>query len=201
MSGPVEPWEFKICKEIYGNTLEKVMEYERCLEHYCAKCLTMPDAAFQYMCQTIVSWCCTACCPSGKQLISEEQESGTDHSTKKLRADLDTTLDNMKNMMNDLYKFIAGPSHGKVWKEVVNRKVKPLKEIILEATEEHKRKAEENRRKKNIVIYKAMESAATDSESRKKEDEKIVEIFKSNIEMEDKQIVKTIDTVGKPTRI
>ena len=174
------------------------MEYERCREHYCAKCLKMPDAAYQYMCQTIVSCCCTACCPSVKQLISEEQESGIDHSTKKIRADLDTTLDNMKNMMNCLYKFIAGPSHGKVdeqtgvWKEVVNRKVKPLKEIILEATEEHKREAEENRRKKNIVIYKAMESAATDSESRTKEDEKIDENFLSSIEMEDKQIVKTI---------
>ena len=50
----------------------------------------------------------------------------------------------------------------------MNRKVKPLKEIILEATEEQKREeAEENRRKKNIVIYKAKESAATYSESRK----------------------------------
>ena len=72
------------------------------------------------------------------QLISEEQESGT--------------MDNMKNMMNDLYKFIAGPSHGKfdeqtgVWKEVVNRKSKPLKKIILEATEEQKREEAEEKR-------------------------------------------------------
>ena len=63
--------------------------------------------------------------------------------------------------MNDLYKFIKGPSHGKVdeqtgvWKEVVNRKAKPLKEIILEALEEQKREeVEEDRRKKNIVITK-----------------------------------------------
>ena len=56
--------------------------------------------------------------------------------------------------------------------------MKPLKEIILEATEEQKREeAEENRRKKNILIYKAIESAFTDSESRKTEDEKTVEKF------------------------
>ena len=105
-----------------------------------------------------------------KQLISEKQESGTDHSTKKLRADLDTTTINMKNTMNDLYKFIEGPSHGKVdeqtrvWKEVVNPKVKPLKDIIIEATEEQKREAEENRRKKNIVTSKAKKSSATERE-------------------------------------
>ena len=66
------------------------------------------------MCQTTVIWRSTACCPSVKQLISEEQESGTDHSTKKLRADLDTTMYNMKNKMTDVCKFIAGKSHGKV---------------------------------------------------------------------------------------
>ena len=109
--------------------LDKVIECERCREHYCAKCLEMPDSAYQYMCQTTVIRCCTACWPSVKQLISEQQETETDHSTKKLGADLDTTMDNMKNMLKNLYKFIAGPSHRKVdkqtgvWKEVVNRKV------------------------------------------------------------------------------
>ena len=94
----------------------------------------------------------------------------TGNRTKKLRADLDTTMENMKNLMNELLKPKAGPSHGKidkqtgVWKEVLNRKVKPLKDIIIEATEEQKREeAEENRRKKNMVVYKAKESAATDS--------------------------------------
>ena len=84
-------------------------------------------------------------------------------------------MDNMKNMMNDLYEFVAGSSHGKVdeqtgvWEEIVNRKVKPLKEIIIIATEKQKREeAEENRRKKNIVIYKGKESAATDSEPKEK---------------------------------
>ena len=65
----------------------------------------------------------------------------------------------MKNMMIDLYKIIAGPCHGKVdkqtgvWKEDVSRKVKSLKEIIIEAAEEEKREeAEENRSKINIMI-------------------------------------------------
>ena len=42
------------------------------------------------------------------------------------------------------------------------------------------------------MIYKAKESAATDSESRKKEDEKIVGKLLSSIDMEGKQIVKTV---------
>ena len=100
LKDPVEPWECRICKEMHGNPLDKVMECERCREHY-------------YMCQTTVIWRSTACCPSVKQLIREEQESGTDHSTKKLRADLDTTMYNMKNKMTDVFKFIAGTPHGK----------------------------------------------------------------------------------------
>ena len=108
-------------------------------------------------------------------------------------------MDITKNMINHLYKLIARPSHGKVdeqtgdRKEVVNRKVKPLKEIIIQATEEQKREeAEENRRKKNNVIYQAKESAATGIESGKKEDEKQMKNSLSSIVMEGKQIVKTI---------
>ena len=48
------------------------------------------------------------------------------------------------------------------------------------------------------MIYKAKESAATDSESRKKEDDKINEIFLSSIDMEYKQIMKTI-RLGRKT--
>ena len=77
MSDPFDPWECKICREIHGNPLDKAIECERCREHYCANCLKMPDAAYQYMSQTTLNWCCTACCPSVKQLISEEQEIGT----------------------------------------------------------------------------------------------------------------------------
>ena len=58
-----------------------------------------------------------------------------------------------KNMMNDIYKFIAGSSQVDeqtgVCKEPVNRNVKPLIEIIIEAAKEQKKEeAEENRRKK-----------------------------------------------------
>ena len=198
MSDPVEPWECKICKEIYGNPLDKVMECERCREHYCAKCLAQP-----------ITTCANYCYLVLHSLLSI-REATYQRRTGKWNRSFDQkvkipTMDNMKNMMNDLYKLTAGPSHGNfneqtgIWKEVVNRKSKPLKEIILEATEEQKREeAEENRRKKNIVIYKAKESAATDSASRKKEDEKIVEIFLSSIEIKDKQIVKTI-RIGRKT--
>ena len=48
------------------------------------------------------------------------------------------------------------------------------------------------------MIYKAKESAATDSESRKKEDDKINEIFLSSIDMEYKQVMKTI-RLGRKT--
>ena len=69
-------------------------------------------------------------------------------------------MEKLNTMMTEMCRFITGPSHRKVdentgaWKKVTNGKVKLIKEIVIEATEEQKRaEAEEKRRKKIFIIY------------------------------------------------
>ena len=109
-----------------------------------------------------------------------------------LRSDLDKTMANLNHMMNDFYKFVAGPravnqAEQKPWDVAQQPKAKPLKEIIMEASEEQKGKEEDEiRRKKNLIIYKASESTHQDGHHRKVEDKQLIETFLALVEMGNK---------------
>ena len=96
-----------------------------------------------------------------------------------LRSDLDKTMANLNHMMNDLYKFVAGPRavnqiEQKPRDVAQQPKDKPLKEILMEASDEQKREEEDDkRRKKNLIIYKAPESTHQDGHNRKVEDKQL----------------------------
>ena len=86
------------------------MESECCRDHFCVKWLRMPEAAYQYKCQSAVIWCCSNC--------------RNNISNKKLRKVLDKRMENTNPMITDMYKFIAGSSqrtvdkNTEVWKEL-----------------------------------------------------------------------------------
>ena len=70
-----------------------------------------------------------------------------------LRSDLDNTRANLNHMINDFYKFVAGPkdvnqSEQKPWDVAQQPKVKPLKEIIMETSEEQKEKKKPTKEEK-----------------------------------------------------
>ena len=71
-----------------------------------------------------------------KLLIEADKNSEPDT----LRSDLDKTMVNLNHMMNDFYKFVAEPRavnqiEQKPWGMAQQPKVKPLKKIIMEASE------------------------------------------------------------------
>ena len=104
MSDPVEPSECELCEGIYGNSSDKVIDCDRCRGHFCAKCLRMPDAAYQYMCQPAKIWCCTDSSKFVKKLINEDQESENNNSNKKSREDLNKMMKNMNTMIMEMCK-------------------------------------------------------------------------------------------------
>ena len=111
---------------------------------------------------------------------------GTTDEISKMKVDLDTTMNSVKTLMDDFYYFMNGtnvksgvtseskdnePSTWKTQPTVA----RPLKEIILEAgTEQKKEQDEDLRRRKNVVIYRAPESKATNSKDRYDQDLEIV---------------------------
>ena len=65
-----------------------------------------------------------------------------------LRSDLDKTMANLNHMINDFYKFAAGPravnqTEQKPWDVAQQLKVKPLKKIIMEAQRRRQKKKKE----------------------------------------------------------
>ena len=109
-----------------------------------------------------------------------------------LRSDLDKTMVNLNHMMNVFHKFVAGPravnqTEQKPWDVAQHSKIKPLKEIILEASEEQKREEEDyKRRKQNLIIYKASESTHQDGHNRKVEGKHLIETLLASVEMRNK---------------
>ena len=184
----MDAWHCKTCNKTYGNIDDKVMECDKCHEHFCTTCIKMPDQVYDYMCQPEVIWCCSSCTPKVKLLIEADKNLEPDT----LRRDLDKTMENLKHMMNDFYKFVAGPravnqTEQKPWDVAQKPKVKPLKEIIMKASEEQKREEKDDkRRKKNLIIYKAPESTHHDGHNRKVEDKQLIETFLASVKMENK---------------
>ena len=72
------------------------------------------------------------------------------------------------------------------WVPIPQQPVKPIKEIILEASAEQKREQEEeSRRRKNIVIHRAPEDNQQGEEERLKEDDELVDSLLCEIELPD----------------
>ena len=194
----MDAWQCKTCNKTYGSIDDKVMECDKCHEHFCTTCINMPDQVYDYMCQPEVIWCCSCCTPNVKLLI----EAGKNLEPDTLRSNLDKTMANLNHMMNDFYKFVAGPravnqTEQKPWDEAQQPKVKQLKEIIMEASEEQKREEEDDkRRKKNLIIYKAPESTYRDGHNRKVEDKQLIEAFLASVEMGNKTATSFV-RIGK----
>ena len=111
---------------------------------------------------------------------------GTTDEISKMKVDLDTTKDSVKTLMDDFYYFMNGTkvksgvtpdskdNETSIWKTQPTV-ARPLKEIILEAGAEQKKEQDEDlRRRKNVVIYKAPESNATNPKDRYDHDMAIV---------------------------
>ena len=182
----MDAWQCKTCNKTYVNLDDKVMECDKCHEHLCTTCINMPDHFYDYMCQPEVIWCCSSCTPKVKLLIEADKNPEPDT----LRSDLDKTMVNLNHMMNDFYKFVAGPravnqTEQKPWDVAQQLRVKPLKEIIMEASEEQKRE-DDKRKKKNLIIYEALESTHQDGHNRKVEDKQLIKTFLASVEMGNK---------------
>ena len=157
----------------------------------------LPDQVYDYICLPEVIWCCSYCTPNVNFLIEADKNPEPDT----LRSDLDKTMVNLKHMMNDFYKFEAGPravnqTEQKTWDVAQQPKVKPLKEIIMEASEEQKREEEDDkRRKKNLIIYKAPESTHQDGHNRnnrKVEYKQLIETFLASVKMGNKTATNSV---------
>ena len=177
-----DSWTFKVCKNTFGQPDDKVIDCDRCADHYCMKRLKMNEAVYDYMTNTSAIWCCMICTDEARRIISQKNGDTTQVVTE-MKKDLDETMNSVNCMVNDFYCFMNGPTVNEnlrsndttAW-TVPKNPVNPLKEIIMETSEEQKRvMEEEQKRKMNIIIHRAPES--NEIESQKRSDNSSVSSF------------------------
>ena len=203
-----EAWTCQMCKEDFSNPSDKVMECDNCAKHFCAKCINMPEAVYEYMATTSGIWCCDKCTVEVKALMKKPVNTGTTDEISKMKVDLDTTMNSVKTLMDDFYYFMNGTkvksgvtpeskdNETSTWKTQPTV-ARPLKEIILEAGAEQKKEQDEDlRRRKNVVIYRAPESKATNSKDRYDQDLEIVNQLCGSIDI-DCTTVKQCTRLGR----
>ena len=129
----------------------------------------MSEDVYEFMSRPTVVWCCSTCVPN----VLESFKVPPKDEVSTIRQDLDSTINVVKNLMDDFYRFMNGPikkSNEPVTKETSVWKTEPkqdksLKDILLEANAEQKREEmEQERRQRNIIIHRSKEKEGTKQE-------------------------------------
>ena len=100
-------WTCKVCKNTLGQPDDKIIECDRCTDHYFMKCLRVNEAVYDYMTNTSAIWCFLNCTDETRRITSRKNEDSTQVVTE-MRKDLDETMKSVKCMMNDFYSFKIG---------------------------------------------------------------------------------------------
>ncbi|VDI08450.1 Hypothetical predicted protein [Mytilus galloprovincialis] len=56
-----EPWECKICSTVYKDPNAKLLECQRCKDHFCIKCLNKSKPEYDLLSKTDSMWFCVPC--------------------------------------------------------------------------------------------------------------------------------------------
>ena len=56
-----EPWECKMCDNVFDDPEAKLLECERCCYHFCTRCLGKPDEEYELLKNSDYMWFCGEC--------------------------------------------------------------------------------------------------------------------------------------------
>ena len=116
-------WVCKACTKSFHTDDCKMLECEKCEDHYCTVCLEMSDSVYHYMQNTLMNplWCCQACSFEICQALQNKGESlqllGMNTDSCSLARDdmsrigrMELKLDSYSTKVDSIYKFICGKS-------------------------------------------------------------------------------------------
>ena len=59
----LEPWDCQICKKVFEDSDVKMIECQRCSDHFCIKCLNKTKSEYDIMSKSDSMWFCIKCRP------------------------------------------------------------------------------------------------------------------------------------------
>ncbi|VDI00129.1 Hypothetical predicted protein [Mytilus galloprovincialis] len=214
-----EPWECKICSTIYKDPNAKLLECQRCKDHFCIKCLNKSKPEYDLLSKTDSMWFCVPCRKTVEEHIvtdlkiearCKEIMANYEQRIQFLELAVDTKCDETrvreiveesiiknscdKEMIREIAKDEAtktGDAVHKKMEEAENKGTGPQKKATVTTVieEMNERKA----REKNLIIFGITENQSEVKQERIDHDtEKINELFyDAKINLEEGNIMKT----------
>ena len=59
----LEPWDCQICKKVFEDSDVKMIECQRCSDHFCIRCLNITKSEYDIMSKSDSIWFCIKCRP------------------------------------------------------------------------------------------------------------------------------------------
>ena len=56
-----DPWDCKLCNKIFAESDARVLECQRCKEHFCIKCLKKSNTEYDVLSKSDTMWFCVKC--------------------------------------------------------------------------------------------------------------------------------------------
>ncbi|CAG2224961.1 unnamed protein product [Mytilus edulis] len=197
-----DPWECKICHKIYKNEDAKLLECQRCKDHFCIKCLNKSKTEYDILSNSDTMWFCAPC----RQVVEEHIVTDL-----KIEERCREIMDNYEQRINDIEiaieknvikkkvreiakeEALNGGAVANVVSEDIEGGVLPNQGTVTTVLEEiNERKTREN----NLIIFGITENESENKQERIEHDvENIVQLFK------DAKITLDIENIRKTQRL
>lgn len=191
-----ETWICENCKKPFSNPDAKMLECQRCKQHYCTKCLGKSDLEYDILCKSDSMWFCGPC----KGIV--ERNIVTD---LKIEARCSEIVKEFEQRMAAIEKDMLTKCNESDVRKIVQEelKSKPTTEIMYPngvvhpettVTEVISEINERNSRKNNLILYGIEECNSQDTEERKENDANVLREIasKCDIKLENYRINKIV---------
>ena len=194
-----EPWQCKVCDEVFEDDEAEVLECMKCTQHFCIKCLGKTSEQYKVMQEPDIMWFCVPCRKQVEKNIETDQKieekcqeimRNYEGRIKALEDKIENKVSNeeVRQIVQEIVTEKNDQELRKIAREVFedgikgNQEVKEIaKEIVSNTIEDTKNEitemTEQRDRDRNFIVY-GLEEPAMDSRENRAEAEKreVIEI-------------------------
>ena len=175
-----DPWQCKLCEKIFTRKDAKMLECDRCCEHFCTKCLNKSDTEYEVLSNSDALWCCENCKVVVVRIIATDMD--IEKRCNEIMRDIKERIDKLEVELADR------PTEEEVRKMAREESEKATKRI----SEEHQTKLREEIQKSKQTKEEMRQLAREESEKttkkamkeKKEEDAKKMEEHQKNLKDE-----------------
>jgi len=95
----LEPWDCQICKKVFKDSDAKMIECQRCSDHFCIKCLNKTKPEYEILSKSDSMWFCTKCRPIVEEHIVTDLK--IEQRCREIMENYEQRLSNVESLMTE----------------------------------------------------------------------------------------------------